>query len=190
MNSTRYGFFAIFVLFGCFDTLLAAGLEDVVFGFERTTGFESIHHLVGVVGLGIWANQTDKARSAKLSLLFLLSLGVSCLMGMSMEVSFDLRPVVAGEIVLLGLFVARSLGLNAAWDVVAVMMFGLLNGVMIGTSAKGEAPMFFPLGVVLSGIVLLLAGAIATWVFGIRKANGSSGRFSNAPSWLVSARFL
>ncbi len=181
MTFVRYIIFTIPILFILAGTLLAQGMSDVIYGFHHTFSFSNTYHLLGIVGIGVWGNQARKSRVGNLSILFLLSLGVSCFLGMSVDVQFDMRPIVAGEIIFLGILISRSIGLNAIWDVGAVMLFGLLHGVMLGVVAKGKAPMFFPLGVILSGIVLLLIGALITWLFGIRDTKGSSSRNNNAP---------
>jgi len=172
-------FFIVFVL--STPVIFAEGIDDVYSGLKQTFSFDTIYHLFGIIGVGIWGNQARKTRIGNLSVLFLLSLGVSCLMGMSITFNFDMRPIIAGEIIILGILIGRCIGLTSAWDVGAIMVFGLLHGVVLGSLAKGKAPMFFPLGVVLSGIILLTIGTLITWIFGIQKLNSNASRYNNAP---------
>jgi hydrogenase/urease accessory protein HupE len=173
---------SLFVVLMLSTTIIfAEGIDDIIFGLKQTLSIDTIYHLFGIIGVGIWANQARKTRIGNLSLLFLISLGVSCLMGMSINFSFDMRPIIAGEIIVLGVLIGRCIGLTSAWDVGAIMIFGLLHGVILGSLAQGKAPMFYPLGVVLSGVILLMAGTIITWVLGIQKLNSNASRYHNAP---------
>lgn len=181
MRSIRCTILFFIVLMLSTTIIFAEGVDDIIFGLKQTLSFDTIYHLFGIIGVGIWGNQARKTRIGNLSLLFLLSLGVSCLMGMSINFSFDMRPIIAGEIIILGILIGRCIGLTSAWDVGAIMLFGLLHGVSLGALAQGKPPIFFPLGVVISGVILLMVGTIITWLLGIQKLSSNASRYHNAP---------
>ncbi len=181
MNLMKTAFFALPLLVLLTSSAFGRGIDEILMGFNSTFSLNTTYHLFGIIGVGVWSNQARNSRIGNLSVLFVISLGVASLMGMSIDLNIDFRPIIAGEIILIGLLIGSTVGLTAIWDVVVVMVFGFLHGLALGAVAKGQAVMLFPIGVVISGAVLLFMGAVVTWVFGIRSIKGGTRKNGGPP---------
>jgi len=135
------------------------GAEGAGFITGLAHPFMGLDHLLAMIAVGIWAEQSGGNAVWRLPLSFVVMMAVAALLGASGYGMPVLEPLIAGSVVLLGLMVVFAIRIPVNLSMLLVSLFAVFHGYAHGLEMpQASSAILYGSGFVLATTLLHLIG--------------------------------